>query len=86
MGEYLPKLLFATRPLRRSLAAMRASHVLEVVLAPLVGVFTAITRVVFKVRPTKSGRLKMSRAGLRTLVSEKDGEIQRIAGLDGAEP
>ena len=76
VGEYLPKLLFATRPLRRSLAAMRAYHVLEVVLAPLVGVFTAITRVVFKVRPTKSGRLKMSRAGLRTLVADKDGSTR----------
>ncbi len=79
VGEYLPKLLFATRPLRRSLAAMRAYHVLEVVLAPLVGVFTAITRVVFKVRPTKSGHLKMSRAGLRTLVADKDGSTRLTA-------
>ena len=75
-GEYLPKLLFASRPLRRSLAAMRFYHFLEVVLAPLVGVFTAITRVVFKVRPTKGGRLGMSRAGLRTLVSDKEGSTR----------
>ena len=75
-GEYLPKLLFATRPLRRSLAAVRAYRVLEVVLAPLVGVFTAVTRVVFKVRPMKGGRLGMSRAGLRTLVSDKDGSTR----------
>ncbi len=76
VGEYLPKLLFASRPLRRSLAAMRLYHALEIGLAPLVGVFTAVTRVVFKVRPTKGGRLGMSRAGLRTLVSEKDGSTR----------
>ncbi len=76
VGEYLPKLLFATRPLRRSLAAMRVYHVLEFVLAPLVGVFTAVTRVVFKVRPMKGGRLGMSRAGLRTLVADKDGSTR----------
>ena len=61
VGEYLPKLLFATRPLRRSLSAMRAYRLLEVLLAPLVGVFAAVTRVVFKVRPMKSGRLGVSR-------------------------
>ena len=76
VGEYLPKLLFATRPLRRSLAAMRIYRPLEIVLAPLVGVFAAITRVVFKVRPMKGGRLGMSRAGLRTLVSDKDGSTR----------
>ena len=76
VGEYLPKLLFATRPLRRSLSAMRAYRLLEVLLAPLVGVFAAVTRVVFKVRPTRSGRLGVSRAGLRTLVSDKDGSTR----------
>ena len=76
VGEYLPKLLFATRPLRRSLSAMRAYRLLEVLLAPLVGVFAAVTRVVFKVRPMKSGRLGVSRAGLRTLVSDKDGSTR----------
>ncbi len=75
-GEYLPKLLFATRPLRRSLAAMRAYRVLAFALAPLVAVFSAVTRVVFKVRPMKGGRLGVSRAGLRTLVSDKDGSTR----------
>ena len=76
VGEYLPKLLFATRPLRRSLAAMRAYGVLEDVLRPLVGVFTAITRVVFQVRPAKTGRLGVSRAGLRTLIADKEGSTR----------
>ncbi|MBO7687004.1 MAG: DUF21 domain-containing protein [Kiritimatiellae bacterium] len=75
-GEYLPKLLFATRPLRRSLAAMRAYRALEFALAPLVAVFSAVTRVVFKVRPTRSGRLGVSRAGLRTLISDKEGSTR----------
>ena len=76
VGEYLPKLLFATRPLRRTLAAMRVYRPLEFALAPLVGVFAAVTRVVFKVRPTKGGRLGMSRAGFRTLVADKDGSTR----------
>ena len=86
VGEYLPKLLFATRPLRRSLSAMRAYRLLEVLLAPLVGVFAAVTRVVFKVRPMKSGRLGVSRAGLRTLVSDKDGStlMHPVGAADGA--
>ena len=75
-GEYLPKLLFATRPLRRSLAAMRFYRVLEFVLAPLVGVFTVVTRVVFQVRPAKTGRLGVSRAGLRTLIADKEGSTR----------
>ncbi len=75
-GEYLPKLLFATRPLRRSLAAMRAYRVLAFALAPLVAVFSAVTRVVFKVRPTRSARLGVSRAGLRTLISDKEGSTR----------
>ena len=76
VGEYLPKLLFATRPLRRTLAAMRVYRPLESVLSPLVGVFAAVTRVVFKVRPMKGGRLGMSRAGFRTLVADKDGSTR----------
>ena len=75
-GEYLPKLLFATRPLRRSLAAMRLYRALEFVLSPLVGVFTVVTRVVFQVRPAKTGRLGVSRAGLRTLIADKDGSTR----------
>ena len=75
-GEYLPKLLFATRPLRRSLAAMRLYRALEFVLSPLVGVFTVVTRVVFQVRPAKTGRLGVSRAGLRTLIADKEGSTR----------
>lgn len=75
-GEYLPKLLFATRPLRRSLAAMRFYGALEFGLAPLVGVFTVVTRVVFQVRPAKAGHLGMSRAGLRTLIADKEGSTR----------
>ena len=81
VGEYLPKLLFATRPLRRSLSAMRAYRLLEVLLAPLVGVFAAVTRVVFKVRPMKSGRLGVSRAGLRTLPPFERTLIARVLDL-----
>ncbi len=75
-GEYLPKLLFASRPLRRSLAAMRVYSPMSVLLSPVVGVFTALTRVVFKVRPVKSGRLGVSRDGLRSLMSDKGGSTR----------
>ena len=76
VAALLPKLLFATRPLRRSLAAMRLYRALEFVLSPLVGVFTVVTRVVFQVRPAKTGRLGVSRAGLRTLIADKEGSTR----------
>lgn len=76
VGEYVPKLLFATRPLRRSLAAIRLYRPVAVLLFPVVSVFAAVTRVVFKVRPVKGGRLGMSRAGLRTLMSDKNGSTR----------
>ena len=81
VGEYLPKLLFATRPLRRSLSAMRAYRLLEVLLAPLVGVFAAVTRVVFKVRPMKSGRL----AKIRTVIEDRP-DLQALAAADLMHP
>ncbi len=76
VGEFLPKLLFATRPLRRSLTAIRLYRPLELLLSPVVSVFAAVTRVVFKVRPMKGGRLGVSRDGLRTLMSDKNGSTR----------
>ena len=55
---------------------MRLYRALEFVLSPLVGVFTVVTRVVFQVRPAKTGRLGVSRAGLRTLIADKEGSTR----------
>ncbi len=73
-GEYLPKLLFTSRPLRRSLAAVRYYRVIAVLLSPLVVVFSAFVRFVFRMgdNEVSGSRLGISRDGLRLLVAAKE--------------
>lgn len=71
LGEYLPKLIFASRPLRRSLWASGPYRILARVLALPVAAFSAFVRVVFRVRQPRSLRLGVSRDGLRMLVADR---------------
>ena len=72
LGEYLPKLIFASRPLRRSLWASGPYRALAWSLALPVSAFSAFVRVVFRVRQPRSLRLGVSRDGLRMLVADRD--------------
>ncbi len=69
--EYMPKLFFTTRPIRRLLLFAPAYRFSERALSPVVSVFQAMVRAMFRqpaaVRPR---RLSMSRDGLRTLVAD----------------
>ena len=71
LGEYLPKLIFASRPLRRSLWASGPYRILARILALPVAAFSAFVRVVFRVRQPRSLRLGVSRDGLRMLVADR---------------
>ena len=71
LGEYLPKLIFASRPLRRSLWASGPYRALAWALALPVAAFSAFVRVVFRVRQPRSLRLGVSRDGLRMLVADR---------------
>ncbi len=73
-GEYLPKLLFTSRPLRRSLSIVRYYRVIAVLLSPIVVVFSAFVRMVFRVKDNEvsGSRLGISRDGLRLLVAAKE--------------
>ena len=71
LGEYLPNLIFASRPLRRSLWASGPYRILARVLALPVAAFSAFVRVVFRVRQPRSLRLGVSRDGLRMLVADR---------------
>lgn len=71
LGEYLPKLTFASRPLRRSLAAVRLYRVAAFALALPVAAFSAFVRLAFKTRQPRSLRLGVSRDGLRRLVADR---------------
>ncbi len=71
LGEYLPKLIFVSRPLRRSLWAVGPYRVAAFVLALPVAAFSAFVRAVFKVRQPRSLRMGVSRDGLRMLVADR---------------
>ena len=71
LGEYLPKLIFASRPLRRSLWAARPYRVAAWFLALPVAAFSAFVRAIFRVRQPRSLRLGVSRDGLRMLVADR---------------
>ena len=71
LGEYLPKLIFASRPLHRSLWASGPYRMLALVLALPVTAFSAFVRAVFRVRQPRSLRLGVSRDGLRMLVADR---------------
>jgi len=73
--EYLPKLFFATRPLRRTLLMARAFYLVDRVLAPLATAILFLTR--WLVPDTRKGatqRLLMTREYIQNVVSDaKDG-------------
>ena len=71
LGEYLPKLTFASRPLRRSLWASGPYRARAVALALPVAAFSAFVRIAFRVRQPRSLRLGVSRDGLRMLVADR---------------
>lgn len=67
--EYVPKLLFTSRPLRRTLAVAPFYEKLEKLLFPATALFTAAARAVFPKRePRRKGAL--SRSSLRTIVAD----------------
>ena len=69
--EYLPKLLFTTRPLRRLLLCASGYRFAEQALKPVVSVFQALVRLLFpQSASARPRRLGMSREGLRTLVAD----------------
>ena len=72
LGEYLPKLIFASRPLRRSLWASGPYRILAFALAVPVAAFSALVRAVFRVRQPRSLRMGVSRDGLRMLVADRN--------------
>lgn len=72
LGEYLPKLIFASRPLRRSLWASGPYRILARILALPVAAFSAFVRAVFRVRQPRSLRLGVSRDGLRMLMADRN--------------
>ena len=80
--EYMPKLFFTTRPIRRLLMFTPLYRFAERVLSPIVVVFQAIVRYMFRqpaaVRPRK---LSMSRDGLRTLVADNENGA-RLSGFE----
>ncbi len=67
--EYLPKLLFSSRPLRRTLAVAPWYEALEKILAPATLVFEALVKTVFPARESKR-RSALSRDSIRTIVAD----------------
>ena len=71
IGEFLPKLFCATRPLRRMLALSRAYHTLSAILKPIVSPANAILT---KVLPRREAASTLSpNEVLRILKDKKDG-------------
>jgi CBS domain containing-hemolysin-like protein len=69
-GEYLPKLLFASRPMRRMLSVIAVYRIVEMLLRPVAMVFDAFVRLLFGVQKTVSSRSGDSRDRLRRLVAD----------------
>ena len=76
LGEYLPKLLYSSRPLRRTMASMPAYRALAAVLFPAVAAASALVRGMFSSRNVRSGRIAISRDGIRTLVQDRSGSTR----------
>ena len=70
-GEYLPKLLFSSKPLRRTLAVTRFFHTISILLAPVVWCFSLITRYLFGIKNQRSAGHFISRDTLRTIVNDR---------------
>jgi CBS domain containing-hemolysin-like protein len=71
LGEYLPKLLFSTKPLRRTLAVTGIFHVIEVILYPIVWCFSIFTHYVFKIKISRPSKQSISRDALRFIVADR---------------
>ena len=81
-SEYMPKLFFTTRPIRRLLLFTPAYRFSEKVLSPVASVFQALVRVMFRQSASRRPRkLGMSRDGLRTLVADNENGA-RLSGFE----
>lgn len=69
-GEYLPKLLFASRPMRRMLAVILVYRVIELLIRPVASVFDAFVRLLFGGQKATVARSGDSRDHLRKLVAD----------------
>lgn len=73
-GEYLPKLFFTTRPLRRTLFVIRAFYIIEKLLAPLTSLVLLLTQWMTPKSGAGDQRFLMTREYLQNVVSDaKDG-------------
>jgi len=81
-SEYLPKLFFTTRPLRRTLLVARVFRVLERLLAPLAALVRLMTTwVIPKGRNASGQRFLMTREYIQNVVSDaRDGS--RITAVE----
>lgn len=81
LGEYLPKLLFTSKPMRRCMAVTGFYRLSAVILWPVVSIFAAIVKMVFTGRAGAPKRLRISRDGLRRIVAE--GQLTtRLSGFE----
>lgn len=71
IGEYLPKLLFSTKPLRRTLAVTRTFHIVSVILSPIVWCFSLFTQYVFRIKNPRQSSQSISRDALRFIVADR---------------
>ena len=81
LGEYLPKLLFTTKPMRRCVAVTGVYRLSAFCLWPIVSVFSLFVRAVFSNRSGAVRRMRLSRDGLRRIVAE--GQVTtRLSGFE----
>ena len=71
IGEYLPKLLFSTKPLRRTLGVTGLFHVVATILYPVVWCFSLFTQYVFKIKTPRPSNQSISRDALRFIVADR---------------
>jgi putative hemolysin len=71
IGEYLPKLLFSTKPLRRTLAITGIFHIISVILTPIVWCFSLFIKHVFRIKNQTPPNMSLSRDTLRFIVADR---------------
>ena len=71
-GEYLPKLLFSSKPLRMSLSVTWFLKTINFVLKPIAYIFSILINFVFRIKDTKGPNQNYSRESLRNLLSDKN--------------
>jgi CBS domain containing-hemolysin-like protein len=80
--EYLPKMFFTTRPLRRTMLVIDVFHVIEKILAPLTSAILFVTKwLVPNDRKGAGQRFLMSREYIQNVVSD-DREGSRITAFE----